>query len=77
MKEKIHPEFNEVKAVCACGATFLTFSTKKGDLKVESCSVCHPFYTGEKREIAQTGQVEKFRKRAAKASSLKPEKVKA
>ena len=46
MKKDIHPDYHEVTAVCACGATFVTGSTKKGDvLKVDVCSKCHPFYT--------------------------------
>ena len=29
MKEKIHPNYGEVTATCACGASFVTGSTKK------------------------------------------------
>ncbi|MFH1454382.1 MAG: 50S ribosomal protein L31 [Armatimonadota bacterium] len=74
MKEKIHPEFFEITATCVCGANFTTYSTKKSGLNVEVCSVCHPFYTGKKKETAQAGQVEKFRKRAAKAVKTSSEK---
>ena len=46
MKKDIHPDYHEVTAVCACGATFVTGTTKKGDvLKLDVCSKCHPFYT--------------------------------
>ena len=63
MKEKIHPEyFNDAQVVCACGNTYTTGSTKK-QLKVEVCSKCHPFFTGERRMLDTTGRVERFKKR--------------
>ena len=63
MKEKIHPDyFKDAQVVCACGNTFTTGSTKK-QLKVEVCSKCHPFFTGERRMLDTTGRVERFKKR--------------
>jgi large subunit ribosomal protein L31 len=63
MKEKIHPKFYEDAVVtCSCGHTFTTGSTKK-ELKVEVCSNCHPYYTGERRMLDTTGRVERFKKR--------------
>lgn len=63
MKDKIHPKyFNDAKVVCSCGNTFTTGATKK-DLKVEVCSQCHPFYTGERRVLDTTGRVERFKRR--------------
>ncbi|MGB2814209.1 MAG: 50S ribosomal protein L31 [Dehalococcoidales bacterium] len=63
MKEKIHPKyFNDAKVTCSCGNTFITGSTRK-ELKVEVCSQCHPFYTGERRVLDATGRVERFKKR--------------
>jgi len=63
MKEKIHPKyFNDTKVTCSCGNTFTTGSTRK-ELKVEVCSQCHPFYTGERRILDATGRVERFKKR--------------
>lgn len=63
MKEKIHPEyFSDAQVVCACGNTFIIGSTKKV-LKVEMCSKCHPFFTGEKRMLDTAGRVEKFKRR--------------
>jgi large subunit ribosomal protein L31 len=67
MKTQIHPTFYEDAVVtCACGNTFTTGSTRK-ELKTEVCSSCHPFYTGQQRIVDTGGQVERFRKRAAKA----------
>jgi large subunit ribosomal protein L31 len=63
MKEKIHPKFyNDAEVICACGNKFTTGSTKK-QLKVEVCSQCHPFYTGERRMMDTGGRVEKFKRR--------------
>ena len=63
MKEKIHPKyFDDAKVICACGNTFTTGSTRK-ELKVELCSKCHPFYTGQRRMLDTTGRVERFKKR--------------
>ncbi|MFC1963853.1 50S ribosomal protein L31 [Chloroflexota bacterium] len=63
MKEKIHPKyFEDAKVICACGNTFTTGSTKK-ELKVELCSKCHPFFTGQRRMLDTTGRVDRFRKR--------------
>ena len=63
MKEKIHPEYyTNAEVTCACGNTFTTGSTKK-QMKVEVCSNCHPFYTGERRMLDTTGRVERFKRR--------------
>ncbi|MCX6012235.1 MAG: 50S ribosomal protein L31 [Chloroflexi bacterium] len=63
MKEKIHPKYNDKsKVVCVCGNTFTTGSTKPL-LKVEFCSKCHPFFTGEQRVVDTAGRVERFKKR--------------
>lgn len=62
MKEKIHPSYNEADVICACGNTFKTGSTKK-TLKVDVCSKCHPFYTGQQRLLDTAGRVDRFRKR--------------
>ncbi|MFC1908503.1 50S ribosomal protein L31 [Chloroflexota bacterium] len=63
MKEKIHPQYySDAEVTCVCGNTFTTGSTKK-QLKVELCSKCHPFFTGQRRMLDTTGRVERFRKR--------------
>lgn len=65
MKDKIHPEYHEVTAHCACGNTWKTRSTKPL-LRIDVCSRCHPFFTGEQRLVDTGGQVEKFMRRAAR-----------
>jgi large subunit ribosomal protein L31 len=63
MKDKIHPKYYaDAQVICACGNTFVTGSTRKV-LKVEVCSNCHPFFTGERRMMDTAGQVERFKRR--------------
>jgi large subunit ribosomal protein L31 len=63
MKEKIHPKYYpDAQVVCACGNTYTTGSTRKS-LRVELCSKCHPFFTGERRIMDTAGRVERFKQR--------------
>jgi large subunit ribosomal protein L31 len=71
MKAAIHPSYNEVRVQCACGSTFSTRSTHKGDIHVEICSSCHPFFTGKQKLMDTAGRVERFRRKYAKAGAEK------
>ncbi|HOH98311.1 MAG TPA: 50S ribosomal protein L31 [Candidatus Cloacimonadota bacterium] len=62
MKQGIHPKYEIAKVTCACGNTFETRSTK-GNMQVEICSVCHPYYTGKQKIVDTAGRVEKFNKK--------------
>jgi large subunit ribosomal protein L31 len=63
MRPKIHPEYyTDAKVICSCGNTFTTGSTKK-QLRVELCSKCHPFFTGEQKIVDTAGRVERFKRR--------------
>jgi large subunit ribosomal protein L31 len=62
MKATIHPRYEEATVHCACGNSWETRSTRK-DLRVELCSACHPFFTGEQRIVDTAGRVERFKKR--------------
>ena len=63
MKQGIHPNDKKVTVTCSgCGATFETGSTKS-EIKVDTCSNCHPFYTGRQRFAAAAGRIEKFNKK--------------
>ena len=62
MKDGIHPKFSESKVVCACGNTFMSGSVKT-ELHVDVCSKCHPFFTGQQRNLSARGRIEKFNKR--------------
>ncbi len=69
MKPGIHPEYKKAIVTCVCGNTFETRSTI-GDLKLEICSSCHPFFTGRQKLVDSAGRVEKYnRKYAKKAAS--------
>jgi large subunit ribosomal protein L31 len=64
MKKEIHPKYTEAKVTCGCGNSFTTRSTV-GNLSVEVCSNCHPFFTGQQRFLDTAGRVEKFQKKYA------------
>ena len=67
MKEGIHPEYKQAQVICACGIIVETRSTV-GNIHVDICSNCHPFFTGKQKFIDAAGRVEKFRKRYAPKS---------
>ena len=63
MKDKIHPKYyDDAQVTCSCGNTFTVGATQP-TLKVELCSSCHPYYSGEQRIVDTAGQVERFKKR--------------
>lgn len=64
MKKDIHPKYEETTYTCLCGNSFKTRSTKT-NVRVEICSQCHPFYTGEQRFVDTAGRVDKFKKKYA------------
>jgi large subunit ribosomal protein L31 len=68
MKTDIHPTYELVTVHCSCGNDFQTRSTK-GDINVEICAECHPFYTGKQKLMDTGGRVERFRRRAAQAQA--------
>ncbi|HMI76954.1 MAG TPA: 50S ribosomal protein L31 [Buchnera sp. (in: enterobacteria)] len=63
MKDNIHPKYNNIKAICACGNIILFCSTINKDINLDVCSNCHPFYTGKQKNLDKGGQIEKFNKR--------------
>ena len=70
MKAGIHPAYEEVKVTCACGHSFPTRSTHKGDIRVEICSSCHPFFTGRQKLVDTEGRVDRFQKMALKSKEI-------
>ena len=71
MKKEIHPKYNiSSKVTCACGTSFVVGSTLE-EIKVEICSQCHPFYTGNEKVLDTAGRVDRFKKRAAVAKTKK------
>ena len=75
MKKEIHPKwYKETKISCACGHEFSAGATVP-EIKVEICSQCHPFYTGQEKLVDTAGRVEKFEKKmAAKTKKTKKRK---
>jgi large subunit ribosomal protein L31 len=65
MKKDIHPDYIESTITCACGNVIQTRSTVK-EMHVNTCSMCHPFFTGHATLIDTEGRVEQFKKRYAK-----------
>lgn len=63
MKAETHPDYQDLAVTCSCGNQFSTRSTLAGDLHVEVCSKCHPFYTGQQKILDTGGRVDKFRKK--------------
>ncbi|MCK4635973.1 MAG: 50S ribosomal protein L31 [Candidatus Moranbacteria bacterium] len=67
MKKDIHPNYNtQATLICSCGAKLVTGAVK--DLEVETCSQCHPFYTGKQNIVDSTGRVERFKSLSKKVS---------
>jgi len=66
VKDKIHPQYVIGTVTCACGSTFQVRNTA-GDLKVEICSQCHPFFTKKQKFVDTAGRVEKYLKKYGKS----------
>ncbi|MFZ0430690.1 MAG: 50S ribosomal protein L31 [Acidobacteriota bacterium] len=63
MKPGIHPKYETVKVSCACGAEWETRSTRGGELRLEICSSCHPFFTGKQKFVDTAGRIERFQRK--------------
>ena len=63
MKTDTHPQYSDTRVTCSCGNTFVTKSTSSGDLRVELCNECHPFFTGKQKLVDTGGRVERFQRR--------------
>ena len=72
-KEGIHPKYDTTTVRCACGSSFKTRSTHKGDIVLEICSACHPFFTGKQKLVDTAGRIERFRRKFAATDAKKAE----
>ncbi|GIW70895.1 MAG: hypothetical protein KatS3mg102_0437 [Planctomycetota bacterium] len=61
-EERHPPDYHVTQVTCGCGNTFVTRSTKP-EIRIEICSVCHPFYTGKQKFVDTAGRVEKFQRK--------------
>ena len=75
MKTDIHPSYDVTNVTCSCGNTFTTRSTKPGDMHIELCNECHPFFTGKQKLVDTGGRVERFQKRYGKSTFTKAGEV--
>ncbi len=62
VKKKIHPKYYDCTIACACGNVIETRATRKS-FRVEICSSCHPFFTGQQKLVDTAGRVERFRRK--------------
>lgn len=70
-KDGIHPTYHtKVEVQCMCGATHEISSSVAGPIKVETCSSCHPVYTGKKETKVVKGRMEKFNEKMKKIAAL-------
>lgn len=77
MKPDIHPPYVVTQVTCSCGNSFVTRSTKEsGVIHVETCNVCHPFYTGKQRVLDTAGRVAKFQQKYANVGKQPAKKKK-
>ena len=71
MKTEIHPTYDTTFVTCSSGNTFETRSTKPGDMHIELCNECHPFFTGKQKLVDSGGRVERFQRRYGKDTFTK------
>jgi large subunit ribosomal protein L31 len=76
LKPNTHPQYAVTEVTCSCGSTFTTRSTaSNGQIHVETCSACHPFYTGKQRVLDTAGRVAKFQQKYAKVAKASAKKA--
>ena len=68
MKAEIHPDYEATTIKCVCGHSWETRSTQGGEIHVDICSNCHPFYTGKQKLVDTAGRVDRFRRKYAKVA---------
>ena len=75
MKSDIHPEYVLSTVRCSCGNEFVTRGTQ-GEIRVELCNECHPFYTGKQKLVDTGGRVERYKQRYAKSQAKQADQAK-
>lgn len=74
MKDGLHPTYHQAAVICACGNKF-TVGSVEPEIRVEICSNCHPFYTGQSKMIDTAGRLDKFAARLEKKASYESTKT--
>ena len=73
MRPNIHPKwYPAAKISCACGSEWTVGATKP-EIRVNICSNCHPFFTGEQRIVDTEGQVDRFMRRLKAREDMRQE----
>ena len=66
MRPDLHPPYLKTKVLCACGNAFETRSTAaSGELHLDICAACHPFFTGKQKLMDTQGRIDRFNKKYA------------
>ena len=63
MQDNMHPKYEDLTATCSCGNVIATQSTRVGEMHLDVCSACHPFYTGKQKNVDIGGRIDKFNTR--------------
>ena len=63
MKTEGHPKYTTLVARCSCGNNIVTNSTRGGEMSLDLCNECHPYFTGKQKLVDTGGRVERFNKR--------------
>ncbi len=71
MQADIHPKYQAMTATCGCGNVIKTRSTRGGEIHLDVCSQCHPFYTGKQKIVDSGGRIDRFNKRFGAKLSTK------
>ena len=69
VKQGIHPDYKSTTVVCSCGNRYETRSTAGGELHIELCNQCHPFFTGQQKFVDTGGRVQRFSDKFGSAAS--------
>ncbi|GIX30890.1 MAG: 50S ribosomal protein L31 [Porticoccaceae bacterium] len=73
MKADIHPPYGTLKATCSCGNVIEVGSTRVGQIHIDVCAKCHPFYTGKQKIVDTGGRIDRFKKRFGNARGVATE----
>ena len=65
MRKEIQPDYKKSTIRCACGNIIETGSVK-AEMRVDTCSACHPFFTGHTQSISGQGRAAKFMEKYGK-----------
>jgi len=71
MQTAIHPKYYDIQITCACGSVLKSRSTRL-EIRLDICSVCHPFFTGTQKLVDTEGRVQRFQKKYGEIKAVPP-----